>query len=226
MIRTTIMKKLSFNRIKLLAYSIVMVSLPLLGGSAYAQLTVASSGVKTVTLNDSINKNQFIWISTAPLESIKGSAETVTGSLLIDPANLAAMKGTVTALTKSMKTGNATRDNHLWSAEWMNVAKYPTITFKITSVTNLKITGNTATGYANGDFTMHGVTKQVLVPFGMSYIVANAKTRERASGDLVSFNAKFTIALKDYGVAGTEGVVGSKVGETVDITAQLFGNTN
>jgi hypothetical protein len=37
-------------------------------------------------------------------------------------------------------------------------------------------------------------------------------------------SADFTIALKDYKVTGQEGTIGSKVGETIKITVQLFGN--
>jgi hypothetical protein len=58
----------------------------------------------------------------------------------------------------------------------------------------------------------------------MTYIPESDKTRQRAPGDLVMINADFTISLKDFNIAGTEGNVGSKVGETIKISAQLFGN--
>jgi polyisoprenoid-binding protein YceI len=193
--------------------------------SARAQrLAVPSSGPETVTFNDKVGHNQFIWVSDAPLESIKGSSEGVTGTLTIDPQDLSKLRGTVETKTATMKTGNATRDNHLLSAEWMDVRRFPAISFSISGMKDVKTTGNSATGTALGTFTMHGVTKTLSVPFKMTYIPESDKTRQRAPGDLVMINADFTISLKDFNIAGTEGNVGSKVGETIKISAQLFGN--
>lgn len=58
---------------------------------------------------------------------------------------------------RSIDTGIAKRDNHLRSAEFFNVEKYPEITFRSRSV---KRTGSQA-GDILGDLTMHGVTKPV-----------------------------------------------------------------
>lgn len=107
--------------------------------TAHAQrLAVASGGQKLLTLNDHVNKNQFIWTSDAPLESIRGSSEGVAGTLTIDPQNLSAIRGTITTQTATMKTGNDTRDNHLHSAEWLDASRYPLISFTITSVSDMQ----------------------------------------------------------------------------------------
>jgi polyisoprenoid-binding protein YceI len=58
---------------------------------------------------------------------------------------------------RSIDTGIARRDNHLRSAKFFNVEKYPEIIFKSRSV---KRTGP-QTGDIVGDLTMHGVTKSV-----------------------------------------------------------------
>src|SRR5579872_4659511 len=79
------------------------------------RLAVASGGEKLLTLNDRVNKNQFIWTSDAPLESIRGTSEGVAGTLTIDPQDLSTLRGTITTQVATMKTGNDTRDNHLHS---------------------------------------------------------------------------------------------------------------
>lgn len=61
--------------------------------------------------------------------------------------------------TASIDTRIAKRDAHLRSAEFFNVAKYPEITFRSSSV---KRTGEN-TGDITGDFTMHGVTKPIVL---------------------------------------------------------------
>ena len=65
----------------------------------------------------------------------------------------------LTAQTKSINTQVDPRDNHLRSADFFNVEKYPTMTFKSTSIKKLK-DGNYE---LTGDLTIHGTTKQVKV---------------------------------------------------------------
>lgn len=193
--------------------------------AADAQLKVAASGPRKVTLSNNVGKNQFLWTSDAPLEKIKGTAEDVSGSFTVDPKNIAGLRGTISAAASSMKTGNTTRDGHLQSAAWLDVARFSQITFEVASVSNVKVNGNTATALASGTFKMHGVSKQMSIPFKITWLDESAKTRQRAPGDLVMVTADFTLALKDFNVAGTKDVIGNKVGETIAITAQLFGST-
>ncbi len=188
-------------------------------------LKVTASGSKTVKLSDRVGKNQFEWLSTAPLEEIKGTAEGVSGTITLDPRNPASLRGTISAQVATMKSGNDTRDGHLRGPAWLDATTFPTISFTIASVSGLKVSGNEVSGTATGKFTMHGVTKQITIPFTLKYIDANAKTRERAPGDLVMVTAKFDVSLRDYNVAGSKGTIGSKVGETITVNAKLFGST-
>ncbi|HVK38213.1 MAG TPA: YceI family protein [Candidatus Kapabacteria bacterium] len=192
---------------------------------ATAQLAVRSTGSKTVTLTDRVGKNQFTWTSDAPLEKIKGTAEGVSGSFTIDPKNVAGLRGTISAQVATMKTGSGTRDEHLRGAQWLDAARHPQISFTISSVSNVKVTGNKATATATGTFSMHGVTKQMSIPFTITWLDESAATQKRAPGDLVMVEASFSVALKDFRVAGSQGLIGSKVGETIAITAKLFGST-
>lgn len=188
-------------------------------------LVVSATGAKRVTLSDRVGKNQFTWNSDAPLEKIKGSSEGVTGSFTIDPRNLSSIRGTITSKVSTMKSGNATRDEHLKSAQWLDAARFPDITFRITSISGIKVSKNVARGTAKGSFTMHGITKQISIPFSLTYLDASAATARRAPGDLVMLTADFTISLRDFKVAGQKGLIGSKVGEKIKIKAQLFGST-
>jgi polyisoprenoid-binding protein YceI len=212
------------RRVRTLRLAIALVASAATVTTSYAQLSV-SGGTKKFNWNDQVSKNQFVWVSDAPVEKIRGTAEGVTGSISFDPKDLTTLRGTVTTDVRTMKSGNGTRDNHLLSAEWMDPARFPSIKFTIESVSDVKVNGTSATAMAAGDFTMHGVTKRITVPFKINYIAENAKTRERAPGDLLVVNANFSIALKDFKIEGTSGLVGSKVGESIQITANLFGNS-
>ena len=65
----------------------------------------------------------------------------------------------LTAETKSINTQVDPRDNHLRSADFFDVEKYPAMTFKSTSIKKLKAGNYELTG----DLTIHGTTKQVKV---------------------------------------------------------------
>jgi polyisoprenoid-binding protein YceI len=194
------------------------------GTAASQSFNVPGGGEKLVTMNDKVNQNQFIWVSDAPLENTRGTSEGVAGTLTMDTRDLSKIRGTITTQVSTMKSGNETRDHHLKSAEWLDASRFPLISFTITGVSNITVNGYSATGTATGNFTMHGVTKQMSIPFTIKYVPESAKTRERAPGDLVMISADFNVSLKDYKVTGQEGTIGSKVGETIKITAQLFGN--
>lgn len=187
--------------------------------------SAATAQQKKVELTDKVGVNQFVWVSEAPLENIEGSSDGVEGTLMIDSKDIAKTRGTISSKVATMKTGNETRDGHVKSARWLNAAKFPEITFEIKSISGIKQAGPTYTGVATGDFSMHGVTKSMTIPFKIIYLPESAKTRARASGDLVMISADFDLSLKDFNIEGSKGIVGSKVGETIKITAHLFGHT-
>jgi polyisoprenoid-binding protein YceI len=90
--------------------------------------------------------------------NVRGSFSNVTGTVVYDSANLAASSLDATIDATTINTNDEKRDGHLKSAEFLDVAQFPTITFKSKSIANdggdLKITG---------DLTVHGTTKEVVL---------------------------------------------------------------
>lgn len=78
-------------------------------------------------------------------------------TLKIDPKNPSASSLVATVDTTSLGTLNPALDKHLSSADFLDVAKFPTATFKSTRMT---VTSPT-TVTVDGDLTLHGVTKPV-----------------------------------------------------------------
>ena len=76
---------------------------------------------------------------------------------------------------RSINTGIAKRDDHLRSADFFNVAKYPEITFKSHTV------GRTGENSANiiGDLTMHGVTKPIALQVKLVSPISGEAKRTR-----------------------------------------------
>jgi polyisoprenoid-binding protein YceI len=208
-----------------LALALMIAAAGSVGALSAQPLAVKARGTKKIVLSNRVGANQFTWSSDAPLEKIQGTAEGVSGSLTLDPKNPASLRGTISAKVMTMKSGNDMRDEHLRGESWLDAAKHPEITFVATSVSGVKASGNSFTANVTGSFTMHGVTKTMTVPVTVQYLDASSRTKSRAPGDLVMLTAEFNVPLKDFNVAGSKGTVGSKVGESIAITAKLFGST-
>jgi polyisoprenoid-binding protein YceI len=95
------------------------------------------------------------------------------------------------AEAKTVNTYLSMRDDHLRSADFFDVEKHPTITFKSTSVKKAK--GNNYV--IKGNFTMHGVTKTVVLAG-----VHNGTTKNRAGADLAGLKISGLIKRSEYGV--------------------------
>ncbi len=88
-----------------------------------------------------------------------GTFKDFDGAFTFDEKNPEASKVNVTLKTESVDTNHAERDKHIRSADFLNVSKNPTATFKSTSV---KSTGKDSADIT-GDLTLNGVTKPVVI---------------------------------------------------------------
>jgi polyisoprenoid-binding protein YceI len=89
-----------------------------------------------------------------------GQFGSVRGSINFDPSDLATSKFVDSIDVASINTGNGMKNTHAKSEKWFDADKYPTIIFASSAITR------TATGYeAKGMLTMHGVQKEVVIPF-------------------------------------------------------------
>ena len=93
------------------------------------------------------------------IATVRGEFRKVTGTITLDEKEFS--KSSVEAVidATTIDTREERRDNDLRSANFFDVAKFPTITFKSRSVTRL---GKGKFKVA-GDLTMHGVTKDVVL---------------------------------------------------------------
>jgi polyisoprenoid-binding protein YceI len=124
---------------------------------------------------------------------IKGRFTDAKGSILYDPANPANSSVTIIAPTKSLDTGWGHRDQHLRTADFFDVEKYPTIRFQST-----RLRRNGTDWLMDGELTMHGVTKAMTVP-----LVLPAPRRSPESGWMILIGSTtFRIARKDFGITG------------------------
>lgn len=100
----------------------------------------------------------------------------------------------LTAKTASIDTRVEQRNNHLKSADFFDVEKYPTLTFKSTSLN--KTAENKY--QLNGDLTIHGVTKPVSINLLYKGTVKNPMSNKQTAG----FQITGTIKRSDFSIGG------------------------
>jgi polyisoprenoid-binding protein YceI len=89
-----------------------------------------------------------------------GEFKGLKGTISFDPDNLATSSFKTSIDVASINTGNGMKNTHAKSEKWFDAEKYPTISFTSTAITK------TADGYeAKGILDIHGVQKEVALPF-------------------------------------------------------------
>ncbi len=146
------------------------------------------------------------------LGATKGKFTQFSGTIDVDRDHPENSSVSVRIQVSSIDTGIVKRDNHLKSAEFFNVAKFPEITFKSRSV---KRTGSQS-GDILGDFTMHGVTKPIMLHVQLVSPLAGEtkQTRWKVTTE--------PLQRRDFGLlfgATTEAVSG--IGQEVSINIEI-----
>ena len=120
------------------------------------------------------------------VSTVRGSFDSFKGTIDFDQKAIANSSTSASIDVKTIDTNNPKRDEHLKSADFFEVEKYPQITFTSKKVEEGKMTG---------DLTMHGVTKEVLLSFTFTGTANDARGNER-----VGFSATTEIDRKDFGI--------------------------
>jgi len=123
--------------------------------------------------------------------NVRGQFEDVSTVADIDPAHPEAASVEVTIQTVSVKTNNPARDNDLRSGNFLEVEKYPQITFKSTGV---QATGENQFKL-NGDLTIKGNSRPVTL-----HVTKYGEFNDPMMGHRIAYGATTQISRKDYGL--------------------------
>jgi polyisoprenoid-binding protein YceI len=151
------------------------------------------------------------------VSKVNGRFAEYEGAVNIDRAKPEASSVDVTIKTASITTDNARRDDHLRSPDFFDAAKYPTITFKSTKIV---AKGNNAYD-VTGNFTLHGVTKEITVPVSFMGFIKDPRGGEKAG-----FEASTVINRKDYGIVWNQTLDagGTVLGDDVTVDLNFEAN--
>ncbi len=152
--------------------------------------TTTKTTLSTYTIDPSHSRFGFV-VRHLGFSKVRGSFEQFEGSLQLDPSDLSTLRADATVQATSITTSDEKRDTHLRSADFFEVVRFPTITFKSKEVKN--VSGDAFT--LVGDFTLHGVTKPIEMK--AEYL---GEGKDPWGGTRVAFETRTKINRKEYGL--------------------------
>jgi polyisoprenoid-binding protein YceI len=178
--------------------------------------TVAVPHTATTTWNiDPVHSVAEFKLKHMMISNVKGQFTGVKGILTLDPADLLKSNIEASIDAASINTRDPQRDAHLKSADFFDVEKFPTLSFKSTHVSRSG-KGELA---VNGDLTIHGVTRKVT--FEVEGPTAPAK--DPWGNTRLGLSATTRINRKDFGLTwnSTLETGGILVGDEVTISLDV-----
>ncbi|RSL15681.1 adhesin HecA-like repeat protein [Edaphobacter aggregans] len=144
------------------------------------------------------------------VSNVRGSIGGVKGTVTLNDKDMTKSSVEATVDTTTVTTNVDARDKHLKSPDFFDVAKYPQITFKSTSLTN-----NGGKLQLTGDLTLTGTTKSVTLDLDGPAPPQTGKDGKTRSG----FSATGMLKRSDYtfGPKFPSAMVGDEVKFTIDV---------
>lgn len=151
------------------------------------------------------------------ISKVKGAFTDLSGTVTGEAGRPETFAVEATIQIASVNTGNEKRDEHLRSPDFFAAEEFPTITFKSTKV---EMDGDEGT--LTGEFTLHGVTKTVVLELEYAGLVNDPWGNTR-----MGFSAEGEIDRRDFGLTWSKAletgglVVGNDVGIELEIEVVL-----
>jgi polyisoprenoid-binding protein YceI len=146
------------------------------------------------------------------MTKVRGSFTEFSGTFVI-AENVLESKAAVEIQINSINTRNADRDNHIRSAEILDLESHPNITFVSTGVRE-----NGAKYLLDGDLTIRNVTRPVTLDLEF-----NGSDQDFTGATRVGFSASTSLSRKEYGIEFNIPLGGDKalLGDNVDIQLEV-----
>jgi polyisoprenoid-binding protein YceI len=175
--------------------------------TALAMAAAAAAQAGTWQIDPNHTAAQFS-VKHLGVSTVRGAFTKVTGTAKHDPADPSKDSLEATIDANSVDTRVEMRDKDLRSPNFLDVQKYPTITFHSKQV---KVVGPGKLQFA-GDLTIHGVTKEVVLDVDGP----SAPIKDPWGNQRIGTSASTKITRQDFGVNGAPGVVGDEITITID----------
>jgi polyisoprenoid-binding protein YceI len=148
------------------------------------------------------------------ISKVRGQFSRWEGALDLDPASPEGGKVSVKIDAASINTHEPKRDEHLRSADFFDVEKFPEILFASTRVEKLSKNRFQLTG----ELTLHGVTRTIQLE---TELLGTGK--DPWGNDRVAFSAQTSLSRKEFGLKWNQALEtgGVLVGEDIEVSIEL-----
>jgi len=183
---------------------------------------VAFAAPQEFDMKDPKGVSHVAFLLDAPLESISGTANGVSGEVIIDKENPEFIDGKIVLATETLHVPNPVMKDHLHGEDWMEIETHETITFEPKKLSDVKQEDNKVTANVTGDLTVKGVTKEVTAPVTATLLEGRLGERNPdVEGDLLVLRGNFKVSRADFGI--NPKAPPDKVAEDIEITLNLAG---
>ncbi len=183
----------------------------------------AFAAPQTFDFADPKGVNNATFTLDAPLETITGSTNGISGTITIDRENPEATKGQIVIDATSLHVPNPVMKEHLHSADWIDSDTHGAITFELKGLEDVKVEGEKAHATALGVFTIKGVSKEISVPVQATLLPGQlaARSNGQMEGDLLVLRSEFVIKRTDFGI--NPGAPTDKVADEIQVRLAIAG---
>jgi polyisoprenoid-binding protein YceI len=184
--------------------------------------SVALAAPQKFDFKDPKGVNNAVFKLDAPLEAIQGSANGISGIVTFDPENPASTQGKIVVTSASLQVPNSMMKEHLHGDQWMDVKKYPEISFEAKELKNVKTSGDTTTADATGTLTIKGVAKEITAPVKLTFLKDKLSQRvPNMNGDLLVLRSTFSIKRSDFAI--NPSAPADKVANDIELVLSIAG---
>lgn len=152
--------------------------------------TVTAPAVTTWTIDAAHTSVEFA-VRHLMITTVKGRFAEVDGTVKSDDTDPAKGEVDITINAASIDTREPQRDTHLRSADFFDVEKHPTLTFRSKRIENVKGEQFTLVG----DLTMHGVTREVALD-----VTSEGRAKDPWGGERAGFTATTKVKRSEFGL--------------------------
>jgi hypothetical protein len=192
---------------------------------AWALVPGATAESQVFDFRDPLRVNAVAFTLSTDLQTLRGLAGGVGGTLEFDPADPAAITGTLTVETASVLFGDPETTRLAHSPGWLDVARHPELRLELGK--SLALTADP------GDRSAHRLVQtailhrgsrqqELLLTLELRFLEGRAGDRVHGvEGDLLGIATSFTLDRKTLGIGGAE--ADSRIASRIDVQLDLIG---
>ncbi len=182
----------------------------------------------TFTARDPFGRDVVKFESSAPLETIIGTTNLISGEVRVNPQDITKSRVTFEVDVVSFNSGNEKRDQDM-REKFLQTDRYPRARFTLTRILSTAngrrlIDGEPIQIKAEGILSLHGVERPVVADLTVTYLKESDATRSRLPGDLLRVSGTLPIKLSDFNIERPQ-LLFLRVSDDVKVSVDFIAST-